>query len=148
MRVREIKKLSPKLLEELTSLDEEVFGPGAVGRWTLPVLVRYGKVFILEEKDCLLGLAYLVKDWNNSAHCFLHGFSVARRFQGQGLGQFFMEQILMELKEQKIEKIKLTVSPQNKAARKLYRCFGFHEVEYSQNEYGPGEDRLVLELKL
>lgn len=148
MRVREIKKLSPELLEELVFLDREAFGPGGADEWTLPMLVRCGKVFILEDNGHLVGLAYLVRNWQRPTHCFLHGFSIARDYQGQGWGQFFMKQILARLRKQKIEKIRLTVSPQNEMGQKLYRRFGFHEVEYSQNEYGRGEDRLILELKL
>jgi ribosomal protein S18 acetylase RimI-like enzyme len=52
------------------------------------------------------------------------------------------------LKQDKVQKIQLTVSPLNISALGLYEKFLFYQIDYNKDEYGKGEDRIFLELNL
>ena len=66
-----------------------------------------------------------------------------------GFGTEFMQEIVNFLKQEGIEKIVLHVSPLNDIAVHLSQDkFGFTEIEFRKYEYGIGEDRLFLELKI
>jgi len=148
LEVRIVDDFDVKLIKELTLLEKEAFGRGGLNEWTLPVFIKYGRVYILEEKGKVLGLAELVKDWNDQKLVFLVSFSICRNKRGQGLGDFFLERIIQLLKEEYVKVIRITVSSHNKVALKLYKKLGFTEIGYLKNEYGLGENRLLMELNL
>jgi ribosomal protein S18 acetylase RimI-like enzyme len=56
--------------------------------------------------------------------------------------------VLGRLRIRGVRTVRLTVSPENHAARGLYARFGFREEALLTGYFGPDEDRLVLALRL
>ena len=61
------------------------------------------------------------------------GISVNPDFQGQGIGNILMTELISDAKENNIEKIHLTVDKENITAQKLYEKFKFKKIELSEN---------------
>lgn len=144
----EIKDADSETLAELAALEEEAFGKGGLNEWTLPVVMRYGRVFVLVGKGKTVGLAELIKDWSDYDLAFLIGFSVKREHRNKGWGKFFLSEIITRLQKEGLNSLYLTVSPQNKSALSLYQKLGFLRVALLRDEYGKGEDRLLMGLRL
>lgn len=56
------------------------------------------------------------------------GMALLPESRGQGLGTALMKELFRGMKEQGIQKVSLSVAPENTAAMKLYERFGFQEV--------------------
>jgi ribosomal-protein-alanine N-acetyltransferase len=69
-------------------------------------------------------------------------------FRRSGLGSELMRQAVAEAKEKRASLITLEVRRSNLPARCLYRKFGFEEQRLRRHYYGPGEDAIVMELRL
>ena len=69
--------------------------------------------------------------------------------QGKGYGSHLLSRSLLHLKKDGISTVTLTIDPSNSKTRHIYcEKFGFELVEYGENEYGQGRDRLFLKLDL
>ncbi|NLY51872.1 MAG: GNAT family N-acetyltransferase [Firmicutes bacterium] len=151
IRVEEIDELQPELLEALVAMEQEAFGKGGMNEWFLPPFVRYGRVYVLwvanDERPA--GVAECMISWQDPRCVYLFGFSIGKEWRNQGLGTRFLQEIIRRLREQGFRALELTVSPNNAAAVRLYQGrFGFRTIGFHKEEYGPGEDRLLLRLDL
>lgn len=59
------------------------------------------------------------------------GMALLPESRGQGLGTALMKELFRGMKERGIQKVSLSVAPENMAAMKLYERFGFQEVGMS-----------------
>ncbi len=148
MEVRIIREVNSGLIKELTFLEEDIFQRGGLNEWTLPVFIRYGRVYVLEEKGEIEGVAEFIRDWNDTKRVFLVGFYIRQDRRRKGLGKFFLKKIIELLKKEDVRDIRATVSSANEVALMLYEKSGFVKAGYLMNEYGPGEDRLLMKLNL
>jgi ribosomal-protein-alanine N-acetyltransferase len=150
IRVEEIDELSPGLLEALVAMEKEAFGKGGMNEWFLPPFVRYGRVFVLwvEGDQRPAGVAECMNSWQEPQCVYLFGVSLNKKWRGQGLGTRFLQDIIGRLRMQGFRALELTVSPNNMAALRLYQDkLGFRTIAFCKDEYGPGEDRLLLRLE-
>ncbi len=69
-------------------------------------------------------------------------------FRRTGLGSELMRQAVAEAKEKRAILVTLEVRRSNLPARCLYRKFEFEERRLRRHYYGPGEDAIVMELRL
>jgi ribosomal-protein-alanine N-acetyltransferase len=69
-------------------------------------------------------------------------------FRRSGLGIQLMRCAIEEAKEKRAIVVTLEVRRSNLAARSLYRKFDFEEQRLRRHYYGPGEDAIVMELRL
>jgi [ribosomal protein S18]-alanine N-acetyltransferase len=69
-------------------------------------------------------------------------------FRRSGLGAELMRQAIAEAKEKRVKLVTLEVRRSNLPARGLYRKFDFEEQRLRRHYYGPGEDAIVMELRL
>lgn len=76
--------------------------------------------------------------------------SIAKEMRGQGLGTELIAKSLQVLANENIEEVELTVDPAaNVAAIRVYeRKLGFLTKEVRTDEYGEGENRMVMTLSL
>ncbi|NLY30923.1 MAG: GNAT family N-acetyltransferase [Firmicutes bacterium] len=151
IRVEEIDELHAELLEALVAIEQEAFGKGGMNEWFLPPFVRYGRVYVLwvEGDQRPAGVAECMISWRQPQCAYLFGISIGKEWRGQGLGTRFLQGIIGRLREQGFQALELTVSPDNAAALKLYQGrLGFRTIASCKEEYGPGEDRLLLRLDL
>ncbi len=145
-----LRELKPKLLEELKNLEIDNLGLDAsVNEWVLPIIARYGKFIVARiYSDKVVGVCQLFRKWDNINTAFIHSFYVEKNYRNKGVGKKLLSEIIHILKNDKISKIELTVSPENDIALKLYKNFGFKVSTLKKNEYGRGNDRYLMSLKL
>lgn len=79
--------------------------------------------------------------------CEISSVVIDKKYRRQGLGLKILNKII-EILEKKIKthQLFLTVSPLNIPALLLYLKRGFIIYDYRKDIYGPGEDRVYLEL--
>lgn len=141
-----VEKPDRNLLENILEIEEEAFGDGALNEYVVAPLLRYGKVYAATDEDGdAVACAYFMRDMNNVDTAYLMSVAVLPDFRGQNVGTALLEYALSDIKRFDISKIRLTVDPANFTALSVYReKLGFTVVDSSQDEYGAGEDRLIM----
>jgi [ribosomal protein S18]-alanine N-acetyltransferase len=86
--------------------------------------------------------------WLVTDECHILNVAVHPRMRRKGIAEQLMRNALAEAKNRKAQVITLEVRRSNLAARSLYRKFDFEERRLRRNYYGPGEDAILMELKL
>lgn len=142
-----ITAIDQKLLERLVELEQEAFGCGGMNEWHLVPLIRHGGIFVSKNNDIVVGAVQYMRDWNKPELAYLVGISVAAEARGKGIGTKLLAESIQNLFEDKFAEVELTVAADNAAAVKVYKeKLGFEVTEFRQNEYGQGQDRLVMVL--
>ena len=137
----------PKLIERLVELEQEAFDYGGMNEWHLVPIIRHGKVFVIKDNDIVAGAVQYMRDWDKPELAYMVGVSVAVEVRGRGIGTKLLAKSIQNLFEDMITEVELTVEADNVAAIKVYKeKLGFEVTEFRQNEYGPGQDRLVMVL--
>lgn len=151
LKVYLVQDFNLNLLKRMVTLGLNIFGELGMDEWGLVPQIRHGNVFLIKEeaKKQLIGLAILMRDWEDSDKVYLFDYAIAEDHQGKGLGYHFLRIIGDNLLEQGFTKMSLTVDIENKAAIKLYKDkMGFEIVSMNEDEYGRGLHRYMMELDL
>lgn len=155
--VREVQAHETNTLKSIMEIERQAFGNGGlVNEWLLIPVLRYGKLFVAElaqanatSEDKVIGCAQFLKTWAGEGEAYMYGLSLLPSYRGRGLGTEFLAKLILKLKTEGITRLILSVSPENQGALHLYRDkAGFEDKAYVRDEYGPGEDRLLMELEL
>lgn len=148
--VKHIKDPEPGLIEALCRMEVENLGQeAAMNQWVLPVIIRYGKLFIaVNNKDSLIGVCEIIRSYLIPSTAFIHSFYIDGKFRNKGIGKILLGKVLGELKSDSFKEVQLTVDPDNRAASQLYRSFGFKKKGTRKDEYGKGIKRDLFSLKL
>ena len=149
--IRELKDFDPQLLSNIKRLERRNLGRvAAINEWIIPVIIRYGKVFIVQNTEDMriIGICELLKSFENKFTAFIHSFYIDISYRGKGAGKKLLQEVIKILSADKIKYVELTVDPVNTAAINLYRSFDFEKVSIRKNEYGKGIDRIFMRLKL
>jgi ribosomal-protein-alanine N-acetyltransferase len=86
-----------------------------------------------------------MRDMADISQAYLMSVAVLPVFRGQNVGTALLNYALANLKRYGITRVLLTVDPANFNALSVYReKLGFTVVNSAKDEYGPGEDRLVM----
>lgn len=135
------------LLDRMVSFGLNIFGELGMDEWGLVPQIRHGNVYVLKGEDeaRLIGIAILMRDWEDAEKAYLFDYAIATDFQGHGLGHQFLKIIAENLADQGFKSMSLTVDVENEPAIRLYRGIGFKPVEYAKHEYGKGHNRYVME---
>ena len=149
MKVELLKDVDLTLLQQLVQFEKEAFGDGGLNEWNLVPLIRHGRVYVAKQQQEVVGLIEYIRDWDNPRKAYLIGVSIAKEMRGQGLGTILLHTTLQLLKKKNIEEVELTVDPENLGAIKIYEeKLGFAKESFRLDEYGIGENRLVMILLL
>jgi ribosomal-protein-alanine N-acetyltransferase len=136
------------IIQELIEIEKEAFGAGGLNQWGFPPLIYHGVVYMaMVDKNPVAVIEYM-RDFNEEGTAYLYGLAVDKDYRGQGIGKKLLDGSLNKLKEHKINKVELTVDPDNKVAINLYQQFDFEKIAYHKAEYGAGEDRVIMKLSL
>ena len=149
IKVEVIKQNDTQIMNRIMEIEKQAFGNAGLDEWNLVPYMRHGRVMVLKYHDKIVGDAQFVRDWDNPKRIYLYGIAIDYRYRGKGLGTRFLSECLFMIKEDGAEVVELTVDPKNDAAVKVYQSkLGFDIVADRKDEYGPGENRLVMERKL
>ena len=153
--IKEIRDFNLDLIYEIKSLELANLGDEAsINEWIIPVVIRYGKLIIAEEKESgeIVGICEIIRGWEDNESgggtAFIHSFYIDEKFRFSGIGKKLLAGVMEILKNDGISLIELTVSPDNKPALNLYEGFGFTVENLRKDEYGKGMDRYLMRFKL
>jgi ribosomal-protein-alanine N-acetyltransferase len=141
-----VKNFDQKLIQRLVQLESEAFGVGGMNEWHLVPFIRHGRVYITRsQEEEVIGLVQYFLDWNHPQKAYMMGVSITKEYRGKGLGTRFIKETFAALAKERIKEVELTVDPKNIAAVKVYQNkLGLQVIDFRKNEYGDGEDRLVM----
>ena len=151
LKVYLVQDYDLRLLKRVVKFGSDIFGELSMDEWGLVPQIRHGNVFLLKEENQkrIIGLAILMRDWEDTEKVYLYDYAIAEDLQGNGLGYQFLKVISTNLAEQNFHKMSLTVDVENKPAIRLYKDkIGFKVMHHSKDEYGEGHDRYIMELNI
>jgi ribosomal-protein-alanine N-acetyltransferase len=134
-------------LEPVGALDQEVF-PGF--SYPLFVLRQYldaqpQSIFLVIEDGgvvCGYALATVVLEERKA---WLQALAVSEQYRGRRYGDTLLNALLMKCRESGVERVLITVRPNNEAALGLYTKYDFHKTDYEDNYYGDLEPREIMQ---
>lgn len=137
-------------LEQIMDIEKKAFGKGALSEYVIVPILRYGKVYAaVDEENDPIACAYFMRDMNDIGTAYLMSIAVLPVFRGKNVGTELLKYAFTNLKRFGITHIRLTVDPANFNALSVYKeKLGFTVIESSKDEYGEGEDRLVMQKEL
>jgi len=142
-----VGKIEPEIIQRLVQLDKEAFGDGGMNEWHLVPIIRHGQVYVYKQDTEIIGSIQYLLDWDNPQKAYMVGVSIAKQSRGLGLGTELLNETLKIIFRGNIDEVELTVDPTNAGAVKIYESkLGFKITDSRKNEYGEGEDRLVMML--
>ena len=140
-----IKEKDTQTVDKLSEIERQAFGEAGLNEWTIVPLIRHGRVFALRENGEVIGGAQFIRDWETPSRAYLVGIAVHKSHRGKGLGTRFLEECLDMLRKEGVSSVELTVDSANGPAAHVYQQkLGFVIVEEREDEYGAGENRLVM----
>ena len=86
--------------------------------------------------------------WLIADECHILNIAVHPQSRRLGIGSVLMTESINEAKSTGTNVVTLEVRRSNLAARQLYRKFEFEERRLRRHYYGPGEDAIIMELRL
>lgn len=144
MEFKILSEVDLTMMNKIVDIEQEAFeGNGNVDLWILKALIRYGKVFVLEDGAELVSIAEYMQVLGKD-EVFLYGISTRKKYRNKGNARKIMEYSESYLKNMGYKEIGLTVDPSNEIALKLYGDLGYKIVEYQENEYGIGVHRYLM----
>ncbi len=86
--------------------------------------------------------------WRVTDEVHLLNVAVQPGCRRSGIGRTLVEAVIAEARATSARTMFLEVRAGNVAARRLYRRLGFHDLGVRRGYYGPGQDAIVMELRL
>lgn len=132
----------------LMEVEDKAFG-GGFSRYFLRMVPRfYGEnSYVVESEGVIVGYCIGVIPNGIVNEGWIMSLGIVPSHQGKGIGSQLLNLTIEALKDNKVERIFLTVSPENYGAIKSYERRGFNKVDVKEDYYGKGEHRIVMELK-
>jgi ribosomal-protein-alanine N-acetyltransferase len=146
--IRHAERLDPETLAGMCEQETAIHGECGFRRWELPIFADHGRNLIYEVDGETAGLAQLVRDWQSPDKAYLAGFGILPAARGRGVGREFLKEVIRDAADSGISEIELTVDPKNLPGIRIYTEAGFEVVQRQDAKYGPGEDRIVMRLKI
>lgn len=147
---RPIDRPNPDIIEGVLDIEQEAFGDGALSEYVVVPLLHHGKVYAaVDEEENMVACAYFMRDMADIGLSYLLSVAVLPELRGHDVGTALLSYAFSHLKRFGITRVQLTVDPANFNALSAYReKLGFTVVESAVDEYGAGEDRLIMEKEL
>jgi ribosomal protein S18 acetylase RimI-like enzyme len=135
------------IIAGVLDIEQEAFGDGALSEYVIVPLLHHGKVYAaVDEEENMVACAYFMRDMADIGLPYLLSVAVLPELRGHDVGTALLSYAFSHLKRFGITRVQLSVDPANFNALSAYReKLGFTVVESAQDEYGAGEDRLIME---
>ena len=145
-----VEKPNPQIITRILYIEKQDFGDGALDDYVIIPLMRHGKIYTaVDEEDVAIASAYFLRDMYNTQLAYILSVAVLPEYKGYDIGIALLDYALSDIKELGVKKIQLTVDPANFDALSIYReKLGFLVVENDADEYGTGDERLVMAREL
>ena len=145
-----VEKPGPQILTRILYIEKQDFGEGALSDYVIIPLMRHGRIYTaVDEEDVAIASAYFLRDMYDAELAYLLSVAVLPEFKGYDVGIALLDYAFSDIKELGIKKVQLTVDPGNFNALSIYReKLGFLVVENAPDEYGTGDERLVMAREL
>lgn len=134
------------ILDNILDIEQTAFGDGALNEHMIVPLLRYGKVYAaMDEEGTAIACTYFLRSMDNTDTAYLFSVAVLPDFRGHNVGTKLLEYALSHIKQYGIFRVRLSVDPANTNAISVYReQLGFTVIDSIKDEYGAGEDRLIM----
>ena len=86
--------------------------------------------------------------WRVTDEVHLLNVAVHPERRGRSIGRLLVEAVIVEARDTGAAVLFLEVRAGNVVARRLYRRLGFRDLGVRRSYYGPGQDAIVMELRL
>ena len=86
--------------------------------------------------------------WRVSDEVHLLNVAIHPNHRGLGYGRELVGAVIAEARAARARVVSLEVRAGNVVARRLYRQLGFRDLGLRRGYYGPGQDAIVMELRL
>ncbi len=86
--------------------------------------------------------------WRVTDEVHLLNVAIHPERRGLGYGRELVKGVVAEARETRARAVFLEVRAGNVVARRLYRLLGFRDLGIRRGYYGPGQDAIVMELRL
>ncbi len=86
--------------------------------------------------------------WRVTDEVHLLNVAIHPEHRGLGYGRDLVEAVIGEARGARARVVFLEVRAGNVVARRLYRMLGFRDLGIRRGYYGPGQDAIVMELRL
>lgn len=131
----------------LLDVEDKAFG-GGFSRYFLRMVPRFfgENSYVVESEGEIVGYCIGVLPNGIQKEGWIMSIGIIPSHQGKGVGSQLLNLTIDAIKEKEVDKIYLTVSPDNQGAIKSYEKRGFRMVEFKEDYYGKGEHRIVMEL--
>jgi [ribosomal protein S18]-alanine N-acetyltransferase len=120
--------------------------------WTLASFQReltlpFSRIMVALPADSNLIAGFLCR-WLIADECHVLNIAVDPDSRRRGIGAVMLREAIAEAKSTGANVVTLEVRRSNLPARQLYRKFEFEERRLRRHYYGPGEDAIIMELRL
>jgi [ribosomal protein S18]-alanine N-acetyltransferase len=145
MKIRDATKHDlPRILEiERLAFDH----PWSLESFLRELSLPFSRLIVAIPDDGQLVAGFLCR-WLVADECHILNVAVHPQHRRLGVGAELIAWAIAEAKTKQTQLVTLEVRRSNVAARGLYRKFNFEERRLRRNYYGPGEDAIVMELRL
>jgi ribosomal protein S18 acetylase RimI-like enzyme len=145
----EVTAPDPALIRTITEIDLLTFSEPTFSRYTGGLMLRHGRTFLLQAEDLVIGTCQCLRSWNAPDEAVLFCMALRPGWRGQGLGRYFVAQVLEGLSASGISSVVLEVSSTDKRALHLYEeIFGFQAFAEVEDQYGRGNSKVHMRLAL
>src|SRR5271155_3401998 len=134
-RIMEIERLAFPAPWTLASFEREL---------TLP----FSRIMLAIAENGTGPIAGFLCRWLIADECHILNIAVHPESRRLGIGTVLMRESINEAKSPGTNGVTLEVRRSNLSARQLYRKFEFEERRLRRHYYGPGEDAIIMELRL
>jgi [ribosomal protein S18]-alanine N-acetyltransferase len=144
----EIRPAVSSDLDQLVALERLAFGASAYSPATFrQFLDLSGELFpVAWSTSGLLGYALAARSLEPSVAWFLSA-AVSPAHRGRGLGRSLGAHMIDRCRAHGLSVIRGTVAPGNGPSLHVLRSLGFIEIGFDPDYFGPGQGRLIVELR-
>ena len=140
-----IKKINSKNSKSCYELDLISFNHWNLHQWENELEKDYITAIAIYFKTSILGVCVFHKIFDELEIRYL---SVHPSYKRRGLGKKLIHKLIKDNKNDKVKRIFLEVSAENKQALSFYEYFGFETISIRKKYYKDGSDALLKEKML
>ena len=109
------------------------------------ILKKGGYIFFARYQSDIIATFSLIPGSNNIFE--LAKLAVTEEYQGKGIAKILIEKAISIAKREEAEKIILYSNSKLKKAYKLYKKYGFYDINVNESKYETADVKMELDLK-